>query len=74
MTIIERRPAEGRAGYPDGRLKLLNSAAWDEEVEEVLSAVRESHRLRADDPDWQAAGHFLVRHCREARCGSGAYQ
>ena len=58
--------AVARVPLSDTRLKLVDSASWEEEIGEVLRAAREAPASRRADPDWQAARCFLVRHCRQA--------
>ncbi len=60
--------ATGRTRPPEKQLTPLNSV-WEEEIGEVLQSARQLPRNLAADPDWQAASHFLVRHCQEALSG-----
>jgi hypothetical protein len=66
MASIKRALAAGRTQPPEQRFILLNSATWEEEIDEVLRSARQPLRNRVADPDWVAACHFLVRHCQEA--------
>jgi hypothetical protein len=65
MAFIETQAAN-RNQLSICQLKPLNSATWQEEIEEVLASAGQAPGNRPADPDWQEASHFLVRHCREA--------
>jgi len=60
--------AGGGTPPPEEWLTHLNSA-WEEEISEILQSARQPPRNLAADPDWQAASHFLLRHCREVLSG-----
>ncbi len=70
MATIKRTLAADRAQPPEQRLNLLNSATWEEEIDEVMRSARQPLRNRVADPDWLAACHFLVQHCRSIRPGA----
>ncbi len=74
MASIQRTLTGKCARPSEQRLSLLNSATWEEEIEEVLRSAREPLRNRVADPDWLAACHFLVCHCREALSGQLAHR
>jgi hypothetical protein len=52
---------------PEQLLSLLNSATWEEEIDEVLRSAWHPVRSPVADPDWLAACRFLERHCRSIR-------
>jgi hypothetical protein len=69
MATSKRTLAADHVQPTEQRLSPLNSATWEEEIDEVLRSAWPPLRNRVADPDWLAACHFLVRHCQEALGG-----
>lgn len=64
MAYMET-PARSPVRPPATGIRILFSATWQEEIEEVLASAGEVPSNRPADPDWQAAAGLLLRHCQD---------